>query len=64
MSERVAILTVEKDDDDGMIATFSDGTTAGYVAEELLELRPKRELTRGGQRRRKAKIENFAKRTI
>jgi hypothetical protein len=37
------ILTVEKDDGDGMIVTFSDGTTAGYVAEELAELRPRRE---------------------
>jgi hypothetical protein len=25
--------------------TFSDGTTTGYVAEELLELRPFREAT-------------------
>jgi hypothetical protein len=45
MPETIQILTVEKDDGDGLIATFSDGTTAGYVAEELLELRPKRELT-------------------
>ena len=45
MREEIQILTVEKDDGDGLIATFSDGTTAGYVAEELLELRPKRELT-------------------
>ena len=29
-----------------MIVTLSDGTIAGYVAEELLELRPHRELTR------------------
>ncbi|MGA3047887.1 MAG: hypothetical protein ABSD67_14750 [Terracidiphilus sp.] len=26
-----------------MIVTFSDGTIAGYVVEELLELRPQRE---------------------
>jgi hypothetical protein len=45
MPEPIQILTVEKDDGDGLITTFSDGTTAGYVAEELLELRPKRELT-------------------
>jgi hypothetical protein len=45
MPEAIQILTVEKDDGDGLITTFSDGTTAGYVAEELLELRPKRELT-------------------
>ena len=45
MPEPIQILTVEKDDGDGLITTFSDGTTAGYVAEELLELRPKREMT-------------------
>jgi len=48
MREPIEILTVEKDDGDGLITTFSDGTTAGYVAEELLELRPKRELTEVG----------------
>lgn len=51
MREQIQILTVEKDDGDGLIATFSDGTTAGYVAEELLELRPKRELTEVGKER-------------
>jgi len=45
MSDQIQILTVEKDDGDGLITTFSDGTTAAYVAEELLELRPQRELT-------------------
>ena len=35
----------EADSDDGLIVTFSDGTTAGYVVEELLSLRPDRELT-------------------
>jgi hypothetical protein len=49
MTERIRILTVEKDDGDGLITTFSDGTTAGYVAEELLELRPMRELTEAHQ---------------
>lgn len=39
----IGILAVERDGDDGVIATFSDGTTAGYLAEELLELRPHRE---------------------
>ena len=29
MPEAIGILTVEKDDGDGLIATFSDGTTAG-----------------------------------
>ena len=45
MPEPILILTVEKDDGDGLLATFSDGTKAGYVAEELLELRPQREET-------------------
>ena len=45
MTEQIELLTVEKDDGDGLITTFSDGTTAGYVAEELLGLRPQRELT-------------------
>jgi hypothetical protein len=60
MREPIRILTVEKDDGDGLITTFSDGTTAGYVAEELLELRPKRELTEDSQTKvqqwRKAKM--------
>ena len=43
MAEAGRIMTVEKDDGDGLIVTFSDGTTAGYVAEELLKLRPHRE---------------------
>jgi hypothetical protein len=37
------ILDIEKDSEDGVIVTFSDGTTAGYVVEELLMLRPRRE---------------------
>lgn len=37
------ILTTEPDGDDGLIVTFSDGTTGAYVVEELLELRPVRE---------------------
>jgi hypothetical protein len=43
MSDETHILEVEKDSHDGLIVTFSDGTTAGYVVEELLELRPVRE---------------------
>jgi hypothetical protein len=43
MVNAIKILTVEQDGDDGVIVTFSDGTTAGYVVEELLELRPHRE---------------------
>jgi hypothetical protein len=37
---------VERDGEDGLLVTFSDGTTAGYVTEELLELRPFREPNR------------------
>jgi hypothetical protein len=43
MPEKIRILDVERDGDDGLIVTFSDGTTAAYVVEELLELRPGRE---------------------
>ena len=38
--EDIRILKVEKDNEDGLIVTFSDGTIAGYVPEELLVLRP------------------------
>jgi hypothetical protein len=36
-------MTVEREGEDGLLVTFSDGTTAGYLTEELLELRPFRE---------------------
>ncbi len=39
----IQIRTTELDGDDGLIVTFSDGTTGAYVVEELLELRPVRE---------------------
>ena len=42
MHNPLKILAVEKDGRDGVIVRFSDGTAAGYVLEELLELRPKR----------------------
>ena len=45
MVSKIHILKVEKDGEDGLIVTFSDGTTAGFVVEELLSLRPQRELT-------------------
>ncbi len=45
MRNSIQILTVGPDDD-GLVITFSDGTTAGYVVEELLELRPHREPTK------------------
>jgi hypothetical protein len=37
------IVSVKEDSSDGVWVTFSDGTAAGYVVEELLELRPIRE---------------------
>jgi hypothetical protein len=43
MTARISILTTEPDGVDGLIVTFSDGTTGAYVVEELLELRPHRE---------------------
>ena len=45
MASPVTILTVDLDGDDGIIVTFSDGTMAGYVVEELMLLRPKRDWT-------------------
>ena len=36
----VQIVNVEQDGPDGILVTFSDGTIAGYVVEELIELRP------------------------
>lgn len=43
MDNTMRILTTGLDGDDGLIVTFSDGTTGAYVIEELLELRPIRE---------------------
>ncbi len=42
MISTILIMTVEQDGDDGILVTFSDGTEAGYVVDELLELRPSR----------------------
>jgi hypothetical protein len=43
MNGEIQILAVELDGSDGIVVTFSDGTTGGYVVEELLHLRPVRE---------------------
>jgi hypothetical protein len=43
MVKEIQIIKVQLDGDDGIIVTFSDGTTTGYVVEELLELNPHRE---------------------
>jgi hypothetical protein len=45
MTNPIQILSVEQDGQDGIIVKFSDTTTAGYVVEELLGLRPKRKWT-------------------
>lgn len=50
METTTHILRVEKDSHDGVIVTFSDGTAAGYVVEELLSLRPLREPDRGASK--------------
>ena len=42
MVTRTTILAVATDGDDGLIVTFSDGTSDGYMVEELLALRPHR----------------------
>lgn len=39
----IQIASVKQDGKDGILVRFSDGTSAGYVVEELLELRPVRE---------------------
>ena len=44
MPNDIQILSVEKDGEDGLIVAFSDGTTGAYVVEELLALRPCRQL--------------------
>jgi hypothetical protein len=46
MDTLIRILSVEREDDSGVIVTFSDGTSDGYVVEELLELRPHRQPTK------------------
>ena len=46
MNQEITILSVELDADDGLVVIFSDGTTAGYLVEELLALRPLRLHTR------------------
>ncbi len=46
MDQLIGILTAERDGDDGLILTSSDGTTGAFVVEELLELRPIRERTK------------------
>lgn len=47
MIDAVRIISVEKDGEDGLIVAFSDGTTDGFVVEELLSLRPRRRQSEG-----------------
>ena len=47
--QTIRILATELDGDDGLILTFSEGTTGAYVVEELLELRPHREPVKTGR---------------
>ena len=45
MAYPIKILTAEIEYPEGLILTFSDGTTAAFLVEEMLELRPHREPT-------------------
>jgi hypothetical protein len=45
MVDQVEILTTALNAGYGLIVTFSDGTIAYYVVEELLDLRPYRDTT-------------------
>lgn len=58
MNDEIYLVAVELDGRDGLIVTFSDGTTGGYVVEELLELRPVRERvkTKKNQQAPKVKV--------
>ena len=57
MENSITIRKVEQDGDDGVLITFSDGTVAGYVVEELLHLRPYRESTQAHDDARKQSID-------
>ena len=46
----IEIVQVEVVQDRGITVTFSDGTSANYVAKELLNLRPRREINEQLQR--------------
>ena len=43
MAIGIHVVGVEKGGKAGVVVTFSDGTVAGYLVEELLSLRPIRE---------------------
>ncbi len=46
-NDAIRIVKSEQEGDDGIFVTFSDGTVAGYVVEELVALRPAREQAPG-----------------
>ena len=56
MSGGIQILAVELDGDDGLVVTFSDDTTGGYVVEELLDLRPIRERVKTKKTKERPKV--------
>jgi len=43
MTDKLRIINVQLDGEDGLIVTFSDKTTGAYAVEELLELQALRE---------------------
>jgi hypothetical protein len=43
MANRILIVGVDRDDGEGLLVSFSDGTHTRYSVDELLELRPVRE---------------------
>jgi len=45
MSSEIEITAVEQDGSDGIVVTFSDGTIGGYLVQELVKLRPRRNWT-------------------
>jgi len=47
MDEPIEIVTIEREGGYGLIVSFSDGTIASFVVEELLDLRPYREPSPG-----------------
>lgn len=49
MAIGIHVVGVEKGGEGGVVVTYSDGTVAGYVVEELLSLRPTRETIKESQ---------------
>jgi hypothetical protein len=49
MAIGIHVVGVEKGGEGGVVVTYSDGTVAGYIVEELLLLRPIRETIKVSQ---------------